>query len=99
MSEPATRYRCLVKDRADWQSPFHAQGNGKPRAKWCTYCHGQLLIERGWHGVFEHSGGTGRYPASDAVKVFASPTAAQRYADGNGDNLVVRWIPDLVLGA
>lgn len=88
------RYACLsiVSDSVH-RRPFHSKGSGKPRRKRCGYCHGELLVESGWFGVFVWSGGLGRYDRADALRLFASESAAQKYADARAeDNVVVRWV-------
>jgi len=90
----AYRHECRVKLGMQWQSSFHTKRNGKPRSAKCTYCGGELLIERGYHGVFVHNQ-ENRYPLDNAVRLFTSPTAAQRHVDVHGsmhNQLVVRWV-------
>ena len=96
MTKLATRYECILRMDAGWQSIFHSFGNGKPRSKRCTYCNGALHVMTGLWGVYVWSG-ENRYPLNDALRTFVSPTAAQRFADATTDR-VVRWVPEASLG-
>lgn len=88
----AKRHYCIAAASSGWQSGFHTKRDGAPRSKNCTYCRGTLVIQEGLHGVFVWQGDA-RYPAVHAIKTFASPAAAEKFARANADkNYVVRWI-------
>jgi hypothetical protein len=92
-STTAKRHYCSAAINGDTAfSQFHTHGNGMPRSKACTYCRGALNVEEGYHCVVAWDA-NGVYRIGDAVKIFTSPAAAQRYADSRPqDVLVVRWI-------
>jgi hypothetical protein len=95
----AQRYGCVhASNPAAGQSSFHSKGNGKPRSKWCTYCHGEFWTETGKWGVFVWNYNRSAYKRADAVKLFEVENAAHRFAEaGAHDNLCVRWSPDVVI--
>jgi hypothetical protein len=85
----AKRYYCPAQ-QLGWGCD---RGSGTaPRPK-CRYCGTELITETGSHCVF-HWRADSRYQAKDAVRVYQSPKAAQKYADDHGDDLVVRWIDE-----
>jgi len=68
------------------------RGSGKPRSEKCRLCKARLAIETGAHGVFVWRG-DGRYLQAEPVRVYTSPTAADRFCNANLEkNYVVRWI-------
>lgn len=90
-----TRYRCRLG-----VSRFScSQGDGTPRRRTCTFCGGELIIERGRWGVF-HWNGEGRHPVDTALVTYVLQTHARRYIERNaGQNLVDRWISERDLQA
>lgn len=88
---PGFRHFCASGDKSI-AGHRHTMGAGKgPRR--CRGCGSSLVIARGWWGCFPHSGGTGRYPADNALRLFTTRAAADRFADRRAaDNIVVRWV-------
>jgi hypothetical protein len=91
----AFKYECSNSENtAAGTRGFHKKGNGKPRAKKCSYCGSAFYVEEGQWGVFVWDG-RGDYRREDAVKLFESPKKAEElaYSDtGVEDNYCVRWV-------
>lgn len=68
----------------------HTSGNGAARIKKCAYCRGTVVTVEGFHGVFIWTG-DGRYPAENAVRLFSSIVAAEKFAKTDS-RYVVRWL-------
>ena len=87
------RYSCSNEtNAAAGFRAFHRKGNGKPRAKKCSYCGSAFYVEEGQWGVFVWSGGRGDYRPENAVKLFENEQKANTFADEHAhDNYVVRW--------
>lgn len=74
------------------------------RATRCRYCSAVLLARSGWWGVFPWVGGPRGYWKEDAVRLFRSQSAAEKWADRQASEhspmyaaagpggLVVRWV-------
>jgi len=88
----AYRYECEHKGKTG-SGPFHAKGNGKPRALKCKYCGGGMYVERGEWGVFVYEYGRGDYRHENVVKTFATYEKADAFVYANADkNYCVRWV-------